>query len=169
MLRNNRGQDLAVGFLAVMIFVLTAAGLADLTRLVVTRNFADRVAYEAALIGVSRGRDWNYAVSNGVLRLTSATAQTEAQSAVASMMSQAKISTYSVDVRVLPDPTGGTITGFPPVASAAAFDSANWTSSRPAVGVYVVIPMTTYLFGMVNGGAAVDVHAFGAAEVHSRP
>jgi hypothetical protein len=33
------------------------------------------------------------------------------------------------------------------------------------VGVYLVVPVDTFLMGLINGGGAVDVHIFAAAGV----
>ncbi len=167
MLTDRRGQEFVAGFMMVIVFVLVAAGLSDLWRLQVARQNLESVAYEAALRGVSRGRDWNYASSTGMMRLSSSTAQSEAQSFLTAEMSRQGLSGYSYDIRVLPDPTGGTQLNYPPMTGATAFGATNWTTTVPAVGVYVSQPVSTMLFGLVNGNAPVTLHAFGAAEAQT--
>ncbi len=167
MILDRRGQEFASGFMAVLITIVVAAGLADYNRLQTARDAIERASYEAALRGASVGRDWTYAAANGTMRLTGSAAQSAASAYLTQAMSDAGLSGYTSDIRVLPNSTGGTIAGYPPTARAAAFDAANWTTTKPAVGVYVEIAVPTMLLGLINGGANVTLHAFGAAEAQN--
>ncbi len=167
MIRQRRGQEFVSGFMVILIAILIAAGLADYNRLQTTRDAIERASYEAALRGTSAGRDWTYAAANGTMRLNGLTAQSAASAYLAQAMSDAGLNGYTSDIRVLPNPTGGAIANFPPTARASAFDAATWTTTQPAVGVYVEIAVPTMLLGLINGGANVTLHAFGAAEAQN--
>lgn len=166
MLSDNRGQAFVAGFMLLFILILVAAGLADYYRLETVRDAAERAAYEAALRGASRGRDWDYAASTGSMRLDESVAEAEADAYLADAMQGLGQVNYTVDIRVLPETDGGTIEGYPPVTRTAAFDEVDWTAIKPAVGVYVEFPVETMLLGLVAGDQ-VELHVFGAAEAQT--
>jgi hypothetical protein len=84
-------------------------------------------------------------------------ARSEAIDAVDEGLSELGLSGYTVWVEVLDSPGGGSIPGYPP--------GRTWTEPQPSVGVYLVVPVDTFLMGLVNGGGPVDVRAFAAAGV----
>jgi hypothetical protein len=108
MFGDRRGQEAVSEFMAVIVRVLVVAGITDLLRLQVARQHLEQVAYEAALRGVSRGRDWGYAGSTGMMRLSSGTAYVEAQSYMTTEMAHLGLTGYTYQIQVLPNPTGGT-------------------------------------------------------------
>ena len=72
---------------------------------------------------------------------------------------------FTSDVRVLPDYEGGSISGYPPAAVRLGAGRGNWTSSEPAVGVYLSFPVSTFLLSFV-GRPIVQVSVFASASVH---
>jgi len=70
-----------------------------------------------------------------------------------------------VDIRVLADPEGGIVPGYPAVPRASQWNVSSWSESEPSVGVFLVIPVETYLFGLINGNQRIQVHVFAAAGV----
>lgn len=164
-LNDRRGSFAAWGAFAIILFSLLAAGVLDVWRLQETRHFADRVALDAALRGASQGRDWNYYYATGQIALDPNTARTAALATVQAAMSRARIAVYTCDVRVLPNQGGGSIPNYPPVPGAGIREMGTWTSTEPAVGVYLEIPVQTFFFGWVNGASSISVHAFAAAGV----
>ena len=66
MLSDRRGQSVVWGFLCMLIFIAVSAGLIDVYRLYAARNWAYSVAQEAALAGVSKGRDWSSVTTSGL-------------------------------------------------------------------------------------------------------
>ena len=111
MTQDRKAQSMVWGFLAMLIFIVVSSGLVDIYRLYAARNWAYSVAQEAAMAGASRGRDWTSVAGGGDIRLNEATAQTEAQALVSAEMSTRGVTGYEMDVRVLPDPEGGSISG----------------------------------------------------------
>ncbi|MBI3915033.1 MAG: hypothetical protein HY327_12720 [Chloroflexi bacterium] len=164
----ERGQATVAGVLFILIFVVIAAALTDLYRLQDVRTFAYSAANDAALRGTSLGRDWNQFTATGELTLDAVVADRAAQNALASLMQARGIADYTFQVRVFPASSGGTLSNFPPVARASLFCSVEpcvWTESKPAVGVYIEIPIQPIFFGLINGNQPIRVHAFAAAEV----
>lgn len=114
MMTQRKAQTAVWGLLAMLIFVAIAGALVDIYRLFAARNWAYSVAQEAALAGASKGRDWSAIMSGGEIRLVQSTAETAAENLVVAEMSARGIHGYAMDVRVLPDPAGGSVTGYPP-------------------------------------------------------
>ena len=77
-------------------------------------------------------------------------------------LAQRGISVYSCDVRVITDPAGGTIPGFPPLAQ-ANLDGGAMRLTGPGVGVYLEFSFPTAWLGIVDRHA-YQVHVFSAAE-----
>ena len=66
-LGDARGAAMLWGALASLVLILAAAAVLDTYRLSATRNWAYQVASDAALRGVSRGRDFASLTGNGVM------------------------------------------------------------------------------------------------------
>ncbi len=166
---RERGNTTAAGILATLVFLLISAGLVDLYNVQAARDFAYQAASDAALRGVSKGRDWGALYSGGQLALDKSVAEREARSGLSAALAARGITAYTADVRVLPDPGGGTVPGFPPVPWASQKGSSAWTATEPSVGVYVEIPVNVTFFGWVDGSGSLILHAFAAAGVAGRP
>jgi hypothetical protein len=65
----------------------------------------------------------------------------EAQNLVNSAMQARGITGYTSSIRVLPDPLGGTVSGFPPRPVRLGEGLSDWSSNEPAVGVYLEVPV----------------------------
>jgi hypothetical protein len=149
-----------------MVLLLVAAGLTDTYILLETRAWAQRIAEDAAVSGVSAARDWDNYIATGEMRLVETTAQTVALDALAEGLSQRNASPIVTDVRVLPEAAGGSIPNYPPLARADIFGDGDWTANEPAVGVYLALPVETVFFGAAfGGGQPVELHLFAAAGV----
>ena len=148
LLFDTRAQTAAWGLLIILTLIVIASGLVDVYSLYAARNWAYSVAQEAALTGVSKGRDWSSLTSGSGIKLNSSTAKTEAQNLVIAAMNRRGIPTFSMDVRILPDPTGGSITGYPPNPVRLGSSLGNWSSSEPAVGVYLEVPVRWMLLDL---------------------
>lgn len=161
---ERKAQSAVWGLLTILVLVAIAGGLVDVYRLFAARNWAYSVAQEAALAGASRGRDWSAVTSGGKIQLNSTTARSEAQSLVAAEMSVRGLNQYVMDVRVLPDPTGGSISDYPPSPVRLGTSLGNWSSSEPAVGVYLEVPVS-WLMLDVLGNQPKTVRVFASAGV----
>ena len=164
MITERKAQAAVWGLLAILVLVLLAGGLVDIYRLFAARNWAYSVAQEAALTGASRGREWNAVITSGLIQIDSAVAITEAQNVVSSAMQIRGISGYSADIRVLPDPFGGIINGFPPRPVRMGENLGAWSSDEPAVGVFLVVPMEWTLLD-IFGIAPKEIRVFASAGV----
>jgi len=163
MIFDRQAQSAVWGFLFLLIFIAISAGLVDIFRLYAARNWAYSVAQEAALTGISKGRDWNSVTASG-MSLDTAVAQSQASVVVNNAMSQRGIAGYTMDVRVLPDPAGGSIAGYPPRPVRLGSSLGDWSSDEPAVGVYLRVPVKWLLLDGLNI-AAKSVSVFAAAGV----
>ena len=163
MLSDRRGQSVVWGFLCMLIFIAVSDGLIDVYRLYAARNWAYSVAQEAALAGVSKGRDWSSVTTSG-LRLDATLARSQASAVVTSAMTQRGVSGYSLDVRVLPDQSGGSIPGYPSRTVRLGNGLGAWSSDEPAVGVYLQVPVKWLLLDGLNIGAK-SVSVFASAGV----
>lgn len=160
-LSESQGAATLWGVLATLVLVLVAAAVLDVYRLSVTRDWAYQVASDAALRGVSRGRDFASLTQSGSMWLDEAVAAQEARSAAEAALAEKGFSDYALDVRVLPE--GGVEPGFPPAPRASQTGAADWSSPAPAVGVYLEVSVPVAFFGWVNGADRVPVRAFAAA------
>ena len=164
MIHDRRAQSVVWGFLAMMVFIALAAGLVDIYRLYAARNWAYTVAQEAAMTGASLGRDWSSLMTDGNIQLDPVLARDEAQKLVTAEMSTRGISSYVLDVRVMPDATGGSMAGYPPRPVRLGSGMGNWSSNEPAVGVYLEVPVSWLMLDMLNTQEKV-VRVFAAAGV----
>jgi len=163
-IRDRKGQTALWGFLAMMMFIAIASGLVDIYRLYAARNWAYSVAQEAAMAGASRGRDWGTFVGGGGIRLNSSTAKTEAEHVITVEMAARGISGYVMDVQALPDVTGGSISGYPPRPVRLGSGLGDWSSSEPAVGVYLEVPVNWLMLDWIHA-TTKTVRVFAAAGV----
>lgn len=164
MIRDRRGQSAVWGFLAMFVFIAIASGLVDLYRLYAARNWAYSVAQEAAMAGASRGRDWSTVATGGEIRLVEAIARDEAKRLATSEMNARGITGYMMDVRVLPEPGGGNLAGYPPRPVRLGNSLGEWQSDEPAVGVYLEVPVNWLLLDRLNISVKT-VRVFAAAGV----
>lgn len=141
MINERKAQSAVWGLLSILVLVVLAGGLVDIYRLYAARNWAYSVAQEAALAGASRGRDWDAVLNSGLIQLDEVVASSSALAVITSAMQVRGISTYVVSIRVLPDPFGGTIPGFPPQPVRLGESLGDWSSTEPAVGVYLEVPL----------------------------
>lgn len=159
---NPPGQAIVLVVLLLPVFILLAAIAVDLYSLTTARTWAYRAASAAALRGASDGRDWDAYYATGLLRLDENVACEAALNTLAVEMARRGLAANLVDVRVLPD--GGSIAGYPPEPRADQWGAGSWSSSRPAVGVYVSVPVTTTLLGLASGNVT-ELHVFAAAAI----
>jgi hypothetical protein len=148
MINEKKAQSAVWGLLSILVLVVLAGGLVDIYRLVAARNWAYSVAQEAALAGASRGRDWNTVLNTGSIQLDEAVATSSAMAVITSAMQARGISRNAVSIRVLPDPYGGTIPGFPPRPVRLGDSLGEWSSPEPAVGVYLEVPLQWTILDM---------------------
>ena len=141
MLRDDKAQAAVWGLLTVLVLLILAAGLVDIYRLYAARTWTYSVAQEAALAGVSRARQWDDFLVSGSITLDEDVALTTAQSIVQSAMQVRGITDYQMDIRVLPDSSGGSIPDFPPYSVRLGEGLENWSTDEPAVGVYLEVPV----------------------------
>ncbi len=141
LLQDRRAQSAVWGLLTILILIVIASGLVDIYRLYSARNWAYSVAQEAAMTGASRGRDWSAVATSGEIRLNSEIARQEANETVTTEMSNREITGYAVDIRVLPDPSGGEVSDYPPLPLRLGVSRGSWSSNQPAVGVYLHLPV----------------------------
>lgn len=167
--RDARGNASIAGLFLVLIVSVLAGALVDVYRLQDVRTFAYSVANDAALRGVSRGRDWAQFTATGEMSLDPYRATDTAQETLEVLMAARGLPQFQYQIGVIPDPAGGSFT-LPPacVARASLWGSTTWTETRPAVGVCLQIGVPTILFGLVNGGQPITVNAFAAAGVSER-
>jgi len=163
--RDDSGQAAVASVVLTMILVLIAGGMVDVYRLQEGRNWAYRAAEAAALAGATLGRDLApvYDPAIGRPRVDPMTGRSRAEDVLLESLNRRGVSGASYQIEVLE--WGGAIAGFPPVARADMWAASDWVSNEPAVGVYLEIPVETWLLGLVNGGDAVTVHVFAAAAV----
>ena len=157
LLWDRRGQTFTSGVVVVLLLIVVAATLIDGLNLLSTKQRCLEVASAASLRGASRGRDYAYYMSTGLIALDTTAAQTEAIGAVDASLTAMGLSGYTVRVEVLDAPGGGSIANYPPGQA--------WSDTEPAVGVYLEVPVETFLMQAVNGGNPVVVHVFAAAGV----
>ena len=101
---------------------------------------------------------------DGNVRLDPDISNAQAQAVIDSAMSSQGVAAYVKDVRILPDPGGGSIAGYPPRPVRMASGAGNWNSSEPAVGVYLEVPVNWLMLDMLNLNEKT-VRVFAAAGV----
>ena len=167
MIAERKGQAAVFGLFLILVFILIAAVAADLYYLFEVRNWAYSAAQSAALIGVSEGRDWGSVTATGQMALDPVTAYNSAASVLALEMASRNyiLGDYTYDVRVLSDPGGGFIGGYPPRQVRLENGGLDWSSPEPAVGVYMEIPVDMLLLDIFVGDIK-EVYVFAAAGVN---
>ena len=169
--RCERGQVAVQAVLLILLFFLLATALVDVYSMLEARNWGYQVAQQAALAGVSQGRDWNSLATPpctggpAPIGLVSSTARSGSINILQQEMTLRGISSYSYDVRVLPDYDGGTVSGYPPIPVRLGASRGRWSSAEPAVGVYLSFPVSTFLMSFV-GRQTVQINVFASAGVH---
>jgi hypothetical protein len=163
---SQRGQAVVAALLLVMTAVLLAGGMVDVYRLQETRHWAYRAAEAAALNGAATGRDLSAIYVVGQPRVDPDVGYEAAEDALLDALARRGVvgATYRIEVLEW----GGTAAGFPPVPRADMWGASDWTSVEPAVGVYLAVPVDTFLLGLVSGNQPVTVHAFAAAGVSTQ-
>lgn len=162
---EERGQASVAGIMATLILILITAGLVDLYRFQEVRSWAYQAASDAALAGAGSGRDYGRFMATGVISLDEEVAIQAARERIQEEMAARGITGYLVEIRALPGPEGGVIPGYPPVPRASQWNVSSWSEGEPSVGVFLIIPVETYLFGLINGNRPIEVHVFAAAGV----
>lgn len=164
--RDERGSAAIAGLCFTLILVVLAAAIVDVYRMQDVRTFAYSAANDAALRGASLGRDWDQFTATGEMSLDPQTATDAAIDALEQVMHARGITQFEYRVGVLTSPSGGTVSlPAPCLPRASLWNTLTWTETQPAVGVCVVVPVETVLFGLVNGNQPVTVNAFAAAGV----
>lgn len=154
---DRRGQVTLSAVVAVLLLMLVAGALVDGLNWVVVRHQALQIAQDAALQGARAGVDYEAFVREGEGRLDVAAARGRA---LAVVQEEAPWGSYEVQVAVLPEPQGGTATGFPPHPNAGP----EWTADSPAVGVYLAVPVDFFFLKFLG---VTEIHVFAAAEVET--
>ena len=163
-MRREEGYAAVWGTLLVAFLVLVVGGITDVYLAYHYRVWAYEVAGEAARRAVIEGMVWPPPSSfymTGEMPLDPGKARTIAQAFVRNAMAERGITTYTVEVRVLP--AGGEAPDFPPVPQAVQ-DGEHLVLSGPGVGVYVEFPVPTTWLGVVARNT-FTVHAFAAAQM----
>ena len=163
MTTGERGQAVVSGVLLVMILTLLAGGIVDVYRLQEARSWAYRAAEASALAGVTLGRDLSTVYWAGRPRVDPAVGFSTAEDVLLEALVRRGAVGAAYQVEVLE--WGGTVAGFPPLARADLWGVGDWTCEEPAVGVYVALPIETFVLGLAIGDRMVTVHAFAAAAV----
>jgi hypothetical protein len=163
---SESGQVTVLGLLFLLTFVLLTAALVDIYTIFEARDWGYQVSQQAALAGVSVGRDWSgvtvpdgSCVGPGPVTLKTATAQNTAVDYLNREMALRGLSTYTYDVRVLPDYDGGSMSGYPPTPVRLGSGLGNWSTDEPAVAVFLSFPVSTFLLSLVSSGYSSD-HLF---------
>ncbi|HEY4722012.1 MAG TPA: hypothetical protein VII92_09210 [Anaerolineae bacterium] len=164
MIKDTRGQIAAASALLVTIMILVAGALVDVYRLQEARDWAYRAAEAAAVTGSVTGRDLSTIYTIGQPRLDPGAGYAGAQQTIEAEIAQRGVAGAMYQIEV--SEWGGTeIAGFPPVPRADLWGAGTWQTTEPAVGVYVEMPVTTFLLGLTHQGI-VTIHAFAAAGVN---
>lgn len=163
---GERGSASIAGLFFTLILLVLAAAIVDVYRLQDTRTFAYSAANDAALRGVSFGRDWDQFTATGEMVLDPSVATDAAQGALEQVMRARGITSFQYQIGVIPNPGGGAFNlPAPCAARASLWDTTLWIETRPAVGVCVQVQVPTILFGLVNGNQPITINAFAAAGV----
>jgi hypothetical protein len=163
---REAGQMVVAAVLLVATVILVAGAIVDVYRLQETRSWAYRAAEAAALAGAASGRDLGAVYTTGQPRIDPAAGHDAAEQALQEALARRGVAGATYRVEVLE--WGGTVAGFPPVPRADMWGLPDWTSPEPAVGVYLTLPVETFLLGLVTGDEPVTVHAFAAAGVSTQ-
>jgi len=158
-----------IASILIPIFIGFAAVMIDVYVLMDARDWGYRSAQQAAMAGVSQGREWGGLTTGsgcvGSISLNETTADESAVDFLEREMGLRGLTDYTYDVRVLPDPSGGSVADFPPRTVRLGDSRGAWSSAEPAVGVYLSFPTTLFLlpfFGM----DVSQINVFAAAGVN---
>ena len=166
---SESGQIVVLASILIIIFIGLAAAMIDVYVLLDARNWGYRASQQAALAGVSQGREWGGLTTGtgcvGSLSLNETTAYDAAVDFVQREMDLRGLTTYTYDVRVLPDPSGGSVADFPLRTVRLGSGMGTWTSTEPAVGVYLSFPVTLFLIP-VFGLDVSQIYVFAAGGVN---
>jgi hypothetical protein len=192
--KRARGQVLVFSFIVIILFMLVAIVLIDVYHIQEARNWGYQVAQEAAMEGVGKNRDFSlYAPTAastptidilvtsdplateippacediGLVTIDATQAEADTRNAIAREMARRGIATYTADVRVISDPHGGSVAGFPPSGRLNGL-TGDWTTTSPAVGVYLSFDVSTFFMSFI-GRDSVTVNVFAAAALTQPP
>jgi len=167
--KAESGQIAVLIVILAMLFIGLAGALIDVYVLLEARNWAYQAAQQAALVGVSKGREWSGITTNrGCLEpmtLNAGAARTEAENLLQMEMNLRGITNYAHEVRVLPDAAGGSVSGFPPETVRLGEGRGGWSMFEPSVGVYLSFPVQTFLLPFF-GRSQVQIDVFAAGSIH---
>jgi len=167
--KSECGQIAVLIVVLAMLFTGLAGALVDVYVLLEARNWAYQVAQQAALVGVSKGREWSGITSDRgcleAMTLDEGTARSEAESLLQKEMGLRGITNYDHEVRVLPDAAGGSVPGFPPESVRLGEGRGAWSMSEPSVGVYLSFQVQTFLLAFF-GRPHVQIDVFAAGSIH---
>jgi hypothetical protein len=185
-MRANRGQIAVLAAVLILLFVLVTCGLIDVYHAEETRNWAYRAAQQAAMAGVSKGRNWDLVLavpdplkstpdpSKGEcenapwMDLKMEDAYSAAQTRLVQEIGFRNVTGYHHEIRVIPSALGGAESDFPPNAVRLGQSRGHWQTNRPAVGVYLAFSVDTYLLSFIGIGK-IPIEVFAAAEVVQPP
>jgi hypothetical protein len=183
---RRRGQLSVLAAVLILMFVLVTCGLIDVYHAEETRNWAYRVAQQAAMAGVSKGRNWDLVQATPdpavptpdagkgecadapLMDLNSDDAYVAARGRLVQEMEFRGVTGYAYDIRVISSALGGFEPGFPPDAVRLGEARGHWQTSRPAVGVYLAFSTDTFLLSFI-GIRQIPIYVFSAAEVVQPP
>ncbi len=182
--KARRGQILILAVIFIFMFLLVAVALIDIYHVQEARAWGYRVAQAAALAGASETSDGWIVYQPTVDPLADTPTPrpdgcmdpvgvelnpVNAEAAAVAMLSDemqtrgfAFPADYGYEIRVHWDFDGDTEVGWPP--GSARLGGGDWSSSEPAVGVYLWFDVYTFMSGIV-GRSSVTVHVFAAAGV----
>jgi len=167
--KAESGQIAVLIVILAMLFIGLAGALIDVYVLLEARNWAYQAAQQAALVGVSKGREWSGITSDrGCLErmtLNEGISRSEAESLLQQEMNLRGITNYDYEVRVLPDAAGGSVSGFPPQTVRLGEGRGGWSMAEPSVGVYLFFPVQTFLMPFF-GRPQVQIDVFAAGSIH---
>ena len=167
--KSESGQIAVLVVILTMLFIGLTGALVDVYVLLEARNWAYQAAQQAALVGVSKGREWPGITSDrGCLEpmiLNEGTSRSEAESLLQQEMNLRGITNYDHEVRVLPDAAGGSVSGFPPQMVRLGEGRGAWSMSEPSVGVYLSFPVQTFFLAFFRR-PQVQIDVFAAGSIH---
>jgi hypothetical protein len=185
-MKKRRGQVAVLAAILILLFVLVTCGLIDVYHAEETRNWAYRAAQQAAMAGVSKGRNWELVQATPdpavptpdaakgecadapLMDLHYDDAYAAARSRLIQEIEFRGIQGYAFDIRVIASALGGSEPGFPPATVRLGDERGHWQTNRPAVGVYLTFPTNTFLLSFI-GIRQIPIYVFSAAEVVQPP
>jgi hypothetical protein len=185
-MRQLAGQISVLAAVLILLFVLVTCGLIDVYHAEETRNWAYRAAQQAAMAGVSKGRNWELVQATPdpsiptpdaslgecadapLMNLNYDDAYAAARGRLIQEMAFRGVTGYAYDIRVITSALGGSEVGFPPNAVRLGDGRGHWQTSRPAVGVYLTFQADTFLLSFI-GIRQIPIYVFSAAEVVQPP